>query len=216
MAMIQAIEVGPGTASGGAKPVAFPFPPDRNRLADPGFEEPMPGIIGSGGQGYSGAARMPWSYLFLGPNQGVIFPESAYAIHPDWGLPKPRSGKDAVRTMAMEKDAHTQVYQDLAAVAQTSYRASVWVQAVDLHGKGFGTHAGDAAGLRVIEMDAAGKVLVEHPLVAVTKAGGYQQLSQPLTTTANTAKLRFLLDTVIGCRYDQGHVTYDDCTLRGK
>ncbi|MGO8688760.1 MAG: malectin domain-containing carbohydrate-binding protein [Thermoguttaceae bacterium] len=213
IAMIQAIEVGPGPAGEGAKPVAFPFPPDRNRLGDAGFEEPMPGIIGVGGQGYSGAARMPWNYLFLGPNQGVIFPESAYAIHPDWGSPKPHSGKDAVRTMAMEKDAHTQVYQDLAVVAQTSYRASVWVQAVDLHGKGFGAHAGDSAGLSVIELDATGKVLIEHPKAAVTKAGGYQQLSQSLTTTANTAKLRFLLDTVIGCRYDQGHVTYDDCTL---
>ena len=79
--------------------------------------------------------------------------------------------------MAMEKDAHTQVYQDVPVLAQTSYRASVWVQAVDLHGKGFGTHAGDSAGLCVIELDAAGKVLVEHPKAAVTKAGGFTQLS---------------------------------------
>ena len=87
------------------------------------------------------------------------------------------------------------------------------MQPVDLHGKGFGTHAGDSAGLCVIELDASGKVLVEHPIVAVTKAGDYKELLQSFTTTANTAKVRFLLDTVIGCRGDEGHVTYDDCAL---
>jgi hypothetical protein len=49
--------------------------------------------------------------------------------------------------------------------------------------------------------------------VAVTKAGGYQELPQPFTTTASTVKVRFLLDTVIGCRYDRGHVICDDCAL---
>ena len=98
------------------------------------------------------------------------------------------------------ENAHTQVYQDVSVSPRTAYRASVWVQAVDLHGKGFGTHAGDSAGLRVIEMDAAGKMLVEHPIVAVTKAGDYKQLSQSFTTTADTAKVRFLLDTIIYCR----------------
>ena len=40
--------------------------------------------------------------------------------------------------MPWRKDAHTQVYQDVSVLAQTPYRASVWVQPVDLHGKGFG------------------------------------------------------------------------------
>ena len=62
---------------------------------------------------------MPWNYLFLGPNQGVVWHESGFSIHPDWGLPKPRSGKDAVRTHAMEKDAHTQVYQDVSVSPRT-------------------------------------------------------------------------------------------------
>ena len=213
IAMIQAIEVGPGPGAAGAKPVAFPFPPDINRLRNPGFEEPIPGMAGKGGQHYGGAANMPWHYHFLGSSQGGVGPESAFAKSPEAGLSKPRSGKDALRTYAMETDAHTQVYQDVPVLAQTPYRAAVWVQAVDLHGKGFGTHTGDSAGLRVIELDASGKVLVEHPAVAVTKAGGYKELSQTFATTANTAKVRFLLDTIIGCRYNQGHVTYDDCAL---
>ena len=213
VAMIQAIEVGPGPSPAGAKPVAFAFPLDRNRLGDAGFEEPMPGMVGVGGQSRGGTAKMPWNYLFLGPSQGIVWPESGFNIHPESGLPKPRTGKDALRTHALEKDAHTQVYQDVSVLAQTPYKASVWVQPVDLHGKGFGTHAGDSAGLCLIELDAAGKVLVEHPKLAVTKAGDYKELSKSFTTTAQTAKVRFLLDTVIGCKWDQGHVTYDDCAL---
>ncbi len=213
IAMIQAIEVGPGLSAAGAKPVAFAFPPDVNRLSNPGFEDSIPGLVGNGGQGYGGTASMPWKFRFLGPGQGGIWPETAFNVHAEWGPPKPRSGKDAMRTYAMEKDAHTQVYQDVPVLPQTPYRASVWVQGVDLHGKGFGTHAGDSAGLCVIEMDAAGKVLVEHPKVAVTKVGAFTELSRTFTTTAGTAKVRFLLNTVIGCRGVEGHVTYDDCAL---
>ena len=211
VAMIQAIEVGLGPSAVGDQPVAFPFPPDINRLRNPGFEDPMPGMGSNGGRGWGGTASMPWRYRFPGPGQGYICPESEFSVHPEAGLPKIHSGKDALRTHALEKDAHTQVYQDVSVLAQTPYRASVWVQPVDLHGKGFGAHAGDSAGLCVIEMDAAGKVLVEHPKASVTKPGGYTELSQLFTTTAGTTKVRFLLDTVIGCRYDQGHVTYDDC-----
>ena len=98
IAMIQAIEVGPGPGGEGAKPVAFSFPPDRNLLIDPDFEVPVPGVVGSNGQGRGADANVPWNYLFLGPTEAVIFPESAYAPHADWGLPKPHGGKDAVRT----------------------------------------------------------------------------------------------------------------------
>ncbi len=193
--------------------MAFPFPPDINRLRNPGFEEPLPGMAGDGGRGYGGTASMPWRYRYVGLDQGGVWPETAFSTQPASGLPKPRSGKDALRTYAMETDAHTQVYQDVSVLAETPYRASVWVRPVDLHGKGFGTHAGDSAGLCVIEMDASGKVLVEHPKVAVTKASGYKELSQSFTTTAGTVKVRFLLDTVIGCRGAEGYVTYDDCAL---
>jgi len=213
VAMIQAIEVGPGNSAVGPKPVVFPFALDINRLADPGFEDPVPGMVGSNGESRGPQGKMPWNCLFLGPSKGVVWNEAGFAIHPETGLPNPRTGKDALRTHSLENDAHTQVYQDVSVAPQTAYRASVWVQAVDLHGKGFGTHAGDSAGLRMIEMDASGKILVEHPTVAVTKAGGYKELSQTFTTTKNTAKVRFLLETVIACRYDQGHVTYDDCSL---
>ena len=65
--MIQAIEIGPGPSPAGAKPVAFPFPPDLNRLVNPGFEQTIPGMAGKGGQHYGGSGDMVWNYLFLGP-----------------------------------------------------------------------------------------------------------------------------------------------------
>ena len=114
-----------------------------------------------------------------------------------------------MRTHAMEKDAHTQVYQDVSVSAANAVSGFGLGTVGRSARQGIGTHAGDSAGLCVIEMDAAGKVLVEHPKVAVTKAGDYKELSQSFTTTLeNTAKVRFLLDTVIACRCDQGHVTY--------
>ncbi len=43
----------------------------------------------------------------------------------------------------------------------------------------------------------------------MTKAGPYTELAIEITTTETTAALRLILDTVIGCVYDEGHVTYD-------
>ncbi len=213
IAMIQAIEVGPGPGGVGVKPVAYPFPADRNRLANPGFEAMIPAAAGSRGIRYGHKANMSWNYCFFGPAQGLVCPEAGDTADPQAGPPRPRSGNNAMRIQAMERDTHTTVDQDVSVSANTPYRASAWVQAVDLHGKGFGAHAGDSAGLRVTEMDASGKVLVEHPLVAVTKVSDYKELSQSFTTTGRTVKVRFLLDTIIGCRWDEGHVTYDDCAL---
>jgi hypothetical protein len=54
---------------------------------------------------------------------------------------------------------------------------------------------------------------VQHPQEAVTKAGEFTEVTKTFTTTDNTVKVRFLLDTVISCRWDEGHVTYDDAAL---
>ena len=140
---------------------------------------------------------------FLGPGQGGIWPETGFNVHAEWGLPKPRSGKDAMRTYAMEKDAHTQVYQDVSVLPQTPYRASVWVQGVDLHGKGFGTHAGDSAGLCLIEMDAAGKASSSIPSWPLPRPA-ITRSCRSVYHDGRTAKVRFLLDTVIGCQWRRG------------
>jgi len=211
-AMVQAIEVGPGESPPAATPVKFRFPPGTNYLNNPGFEQSIPGAVGSQQQN-SVVQGADWNYRFLGPSQGIVWGESAFVKHPQSGLPKPRSGKEAFRTHAQEKHCHTQVYQDVWVEPGRPYRASVYVQAVDLRGKGFGTHPDDSAGLCIVELDAAGNVLVKHPKVAVTKPGEFTELAKTFTATGKTAKVRFLLDTVIECRWDEGHVTYDDCAL---
>jgi hypothetical protein len=110
-------------------------------------------------------------------------------------------------------------YQEVEVSPNTAYRASVWVSAADPHGHGFGTRPGDSAGLILQELDENGQPLLDHPKVAVTvgsprsAAQGYAELSQSVVTTPTTARVRFIVDTEIGEPYNEGHVTYDDCSL---
>ncbi|HPD28372.1 MAG TPA: malectin domain-containing carbohydrate-binding protein [Phycisphaerae bacterium] len=214
-AIVQAIQVGPGDGGRGAEPVSLPpasqpAPADRTGglLLNGGFEEGAVGDLGSLGKSGGGHG---WSYVFAGPTVSYIYPESAYSIHPEWGLPKFHSGKEALRTHT-DGHGHTVVYQDVSVVAERKYTASVWVRTDDLHGEGFGKDAGDSAGLIIQEIDKKGKV-TSHPKQAVRKAGDFQKVSFTFTTDKRTRTVRFILDTVIACPYDQGHVTYDDCEL---
>jgi hypothetical protein len=70
------------------------------------------------------------------------------------------------------------------------------------------------AGLALWELDAAGNVRRRHDKVEVKKAGAYVELKKEFVTGADTAQVRFILDTVLKCDYAEGHVTYDDCSLR--
>jgi hypothetical protein len=56
-------------------------------------------------------------------------------------------------------------------------------------------------------------VLHKHAKIETRTAGLYQQLVRRFTTGARTIQVRFILDTVIHSPYQEGHVTYDDCTL---
>jgi hypothetical protein len=214
-AIIQAIEVGPGDGGKGATPVSLTAPAaavpaaGENLLRNGGFEEGAVGDLGAMGKTGGGHG---WTYVFAGASQAYIWAESAYSIHPDWGLPKFHGGKEALRTHA-DRDGRTIVYQDVEARSETAYTASVWVRAEDLHGKGFGASACDSAGIRVQEFDAKGAVVVDHPKRAVTKAGDFVKLELPFTTNRATVRIRFILDTVIAAPYTEGHVTYDDCFL---
>ena len=207
-AIVQAIEVGPGNGGQGAKPVVrdIPWEPD---LVNAGFEDGVRGTTSSRGPTGGG---LGWHYIFKGKKRSYVWGETGFNIHPECGLPKPRTGKEALRTHT-DGDGHNVVYQDIAVQPGKAYTASVWVRALDLHGKGFGTNPGDSAGLIIRELDAKGKVLVEHPKAALTKAGDYTRLERTFTASPKTAAVRFILDTVIACKYDQGSVTYDDCAL---
>ncbi len=214
-AIVQAIEIGPGDGGKGAAPVCLPpsaatrSTPGGNLLRNPGFEdgvEPMVASLGGTGGGKG------WAHLVAGPSQCYIWAESAYLAHPDWGLPVYHSGKEALRTHT-DGHGHTIVWQDVEIDPGAEYTASVWVQGVDLHGKGFGRHPCDSAGLIVQELDKAGAIVAAHAKAAITAAGDYRQVSRTFVANARTAKVRFILDTVIACPYDQGHATYDDCSL---
>lgn len=210
-ATVQAIEVGPGDGGQGATPVCLAGPEltAGNLLVNAGFEMGVAGTTGSNG---SRGGGLGWAYAFLGKHRSYVWGETGFKIHPQWGLPKPRTGKEALRTHT-DADGHNVVYQDVEVAPRTAYRASVWVRAADLHGKGFGTHASDSAGLIIEERDEDGKLVLRHPKVAVTRAGDYTELAKTFTTGERTVVVRYVLDTVLACKYDRGHVVYDDCSL---
>ena len=142
-----------------------------------------------------------------------MWQESAFSQHAGWGLPEFHSGQGAIRVHA-DVDCHTMIYQDIDVRPETTYTGSVWVRATGLRGKGFGQSAADSAGLVLNELDDTNKGIRKHDLVALRKAGPYTQLSSTITTGKSTTKVRFMLDTVLKCRYSEGHVTYDDCDFR--
>jgi hypothetical protein len=209
-AFVQAIEIGPGRTGRGATPVCVTRAAQpENLLANPGFEEGAPADLGASGKtGFASG----WSYEFVGPGQSYIWRESEYVIHPDWGLPEPHCGVQAVRTHT-DMDGHTRIFQDVAVRPNTSYTASVWVRAVDLRGKGFGKTQGDSAGLVIEQIGSNGKVIGSEPRVEITQAGPYTRLETSFVSKPDAAKVRFVLDTAIACPYTEGHVTYDDAAL---
>ena len=210
-AMVQAIEISPEPLDGGAEPVSLAAmaAPTGNLLVNGGFEEGTLDTTGRMGETSSGYG---WTYVFAAPSRCYIWGESAYSIHPTTGLPDIRTGKQALRTHT-DSDGRTLVYQDVAVEPSADYRASVFVQTVDMRGHGFGAKPGDSAGLVIIELDAAGGVVMDHGKVAVTEAGNYAELAKEFTTGESAANIRFVLDARMGCNWNEGHVTYDDCEL---
>lgn len=153
-----------------------------------------------------------WTYQFLGLQKSFIWQEADYIKHPQWGVPEFHSGKGALRTHS-DGNGHTMIAQDVDVAPKTTCAASVWVRAVDLPGKGLDQDLKDSVSLLVLELDSTGKIVHRHAKVEVKKAGPYQQLTRCFTTGPSTAQIRFILDTVIHCPYQEGHVTYYDCSL---
>jgi len=209
-AFVQAVEVGPGDdpVGNGASPVAFA---GMNLLANPGFEDGV--TAGSGGTGTQPTVQ-GWSCSFSGPSDSIVRAESSLAPEPSMGLPEYAAGGEALR-IGSSGSAHSEVYQEVAVKPDADYFAAAWVKARDFDGKGFGHSDGDSAGIILRELDASGGVVAEHPKVAVSSAGPYSLVSTKLHTAPNTARVRFVLDTVIGCASEHGSVTYDGCVLDG-
>ena len=212
-AFVQAIEVGLGSGGRGAVPVASTAAArfgSGNALLNPGFEETRDGtqVLRQGRD-----ERSEWTADLSGSTNCYLWQESAFSQHLDWGAPEFHSGQGAIRVHA-DVNCHTTIYQDVEVRPDTTYTGSVWVRAADLHGKGFGQSAADSAGLVLVELDDTNKPVCKHDRATLRKAGPYTQLSSTITTGKSTAKVRFMLDTVLHCPYTEGHVTYDDCDLR--
>lgn len=209
-AFVQALELGPGNGGGGARPVSSSAPePTGHLLLNPGFEETANGATAAIGVQRDMAG---WTYEFAGPMKSYVWQEADFVRHPECGLPEFHSGNRAIRTHS-DGNGHTMISQDVEVAPHTAYAASVWIRAADVRGKGFGNDPKDSAGLIVCELEGTGKVIHTHAKVEVKKAGPYQQLISRFTTGASAAQVRFILDTVIHCPYQEGHVTYDDCSL---
>lgn len=180
-----------------------------NLLTNAGFEETTSGSLGRMGDRVNLGG---WNCLFLSPSQSYAWAEADYIRHPDWGLPEFHSGRQALRTHS-DGNGHIVIYQDVLIVPGATYRAGVWVRAVDLQGKGFGRSEGDRASLIIQEMASCGKVIAEHSPVFLREAGPYRELVKEFKATDKTTCVRFILEAVIGCKYDEGHITWDDCSL---
>ncbi len=210
-AIIHAIEVLPGAGPSGRTPVAVAASPSGpgNLLANGGFEQTVAGTVGRMGD------RTPfagWTYVFASPQQSCIWAETDYVQHPHLGMPEIMTGKQALRTHT-DGDGHTMVFQDVVVRGNTDYLAEAWVRASDLHGKGFGRHSGDVAGLIVHELSVSGAVIKEHPIAAIRDAGPYRRVEVRFRTSEGTHRVRYILNTIQAAPYTEGHVTYDDCRL---
>ncbi len=201
-AFVQAVEVRPGNAGKGATPRCIL---GRNLLRNSGFEEDMPEPEPASAASQTGV----WQFVAQGTGSARMDRESAAKTG---GPAEPGTGIEAVRVSGT---GHSRLFQEIPVCPEATYRGSVWVLARDVDGRGFGRTTGDSAGVVLEELDAAGNLLTSHPEAAVTQAGPYCYVSREVTTTAKTASVRFVLDTVLGCEPAGGSVTYDQCQLDG-
>jgi hypothetical protein len=209
-AFVQALEIGRNLAVKGVQPVSSSIKPAINLLLNAGFEETSGGVRGNRKKQ---EIRHGWTYRFGGKTNSYAWQERDYQKHPEWGLPEFYSGQGALRTHT-DGAGQITVFQEVHAKPNSTYVASVWVRAVDLHGKGFGKASSDSAGLVVEELNRFSQVAVTHPKVETKVAGPYVLLSKTFSTGPECDKLRFSLVTSIRCHYTEGHVTYDECLLR--
>ncbi|NLY02594.1 MAG: hypothetical protein GXY83_41475 [Rhodopirellula sp.] len=200
-AFVQAIEVGREIDGQTVTPVSVL---GRNLLRDAGFEGGIPEAGGS-----PRAEIGAWQFVAQGAGKMRIGRDSTAKIG---GAGEAGTGSEAARISA---EGRSRLVQEAAVCPESTYRGSVWVLARDEDGHGFGRTAGDSAGVILEELDAAGNLLTAHPKAAVTEAGPYRYLSREITTTAMTARVRFVLDTTLGCEAAAGSVTYDQCQLDG-
>lgn len=123
-------------------------------------------------------------------------------------------GYEAIRTyIDDDHSGHSRIFQDVSVRPGVVYEATAWVKTADLNNSGFGRHPNDSAGIILQELNENGHLIIEHPKEAIRTAGPWTMLSKQIAVGARTAKIRYILDTVITCKMADGYVTYDDCAF---
>ncbi len=186
-----------------------------NFLVNPGFESGCMTVSATNVQTASGYG---WTFQCISGDDVVrpetfFTPPSTYPYGPTQIGFGTQSMRNHTRTAA---GGSWYIYQDVPVQAQVQYTASAWVRARN-NGTGFGTHAGDIAGIWITELTSSMTENYDHGLVAsITQANTvYQQISATFTTQPGTAYIRYSLYMNIGCNYNQGSFSWDDCALDG-
>jgi hypothetical protein len=183
--------------------------PTANLLVNGDFEQGF-AAARSVEHGPSGV-RGPWTFRFSPGAACYIYPESVYT----WRPKRIFRGKESISHVT-DGGGELRLSQEVAVDPNTELTASVWVQGLDVQksGKGFGAGPNDFAGLWIEELDAQGRVLVQHDKAGIRKATpDFQRVAATFTTGPKTAKVRYTLLSHIACIWQQGAAIFDDCVL---
>lgn len=185
--------------------------PANNLLVNNGFELGVVAYSGTGGPG----GGLYWTHQML-QGDNAARAESYYTgLDPaDIFSREYHSGDEAIRFRGSGTSEGI-TFQDVYAVPNAQYTASVWVRGYD-EGTGFGRTPGDMAGIQLKGLDAGGNEIADYGEAFISEGNtAYQYLQKAFTTGAGVAKIRFILHTMIGADYLNGAVAYDDCALDG-
>lgn len=183
--------------------------PTNNLLANGDFEQ---GFAPARSVEHGAAGkRGPWEFVFSPQVACYIYPESIYT----WRKPRVFCGKESVSHVT-DGGGELRLSQVVAVNPNAALCAAVWVLGLDVagDGQGFGAAPDDFAGLEIEELAADGQLVVRHPPVGIRKASSdFQRVSLSFTTRSQTAKVRFTLQSKIGCIWRRGAAIFDDATL---
>jgi len=182
-----------------------------NLVVNPGFESGAPK-----------AELLPEGSTYTAASWTVKSDQNVCSFYQETGIgwgggPVYYSGTSALRVYQYAYDAVVgTAWQELRVAPNAEYTASVWVYTRGEEGQpGFGSYLTDWAGVVAEELDADGVVLHTYDNGFTDGVNSYRQASVPFTTDTETRKVRFILTAAFSCRYNQGHLKFDDCSLEG-
>lgn len=188
-----------------------------NLLLNPGFDA---GAFTQAGSGGATSVKLDWTCYFPSTTGTYVWQEADRAV-PHMIGPNAVHHSTSTPLETPGGDGETHMYQDVWVVPNSQYTASVKIWGVsgihqDYPSVGFGSTATDRAALHVVEYDVNGNISVDHAkLELATATTDWVTKSETFTTHANTVKIRFRLESKIGCNWQQGRAVYEDAVLDG-